>query len=63
MKTALIINIVLIFQKNAFAYLDPGTGSMIIQSIIAGIAAGLYFISSYFFKIKLFITKKIFRKK
>jgi len=33
------------FQVDVLAYLDPGTGSMIIQSIIAGVAAGLYFLS------------------
>jgi len=28
--------IILILAENAFAYLDPGTGSMILQSLIAG---------------------------
>jgi hypothetical protein len=36
---------------------------MIIQSIIAGIAAGLYFISTSYTSIKTFILEKIFKKK
>jgi hypothetical protein len=47
----------------AFAYLDPGTGSMIIQSLVAGIAAGFYFISMYFSKIKMFIFEKFNKNK
>ena len=52
----------LTYSSNVFAYLDPGTGSMILQGIIAGIAAGIYYISMYFTKIKLFFLEKINRK-
>jgi len=51
------------FQVDVLAYLDPGTGSMIIQSIIAGVAAGFYFLSTLFSDIKSFIVNKLFRKK
>lgn len=39
----------------AFAYLDPGTGSMILQGLIAGVAAAATVISLYYqrFKAKL----------
>lgn len=38
----------------AYAYLDPGTGSMILQGLIGGIAASVAVISIYFQKIKTF---------
>ncbi len=42
----------------AYAYLDPGTGSIIIQSIIAFIAAGFYAVSVYWHKVKSFFKKR-----
>ncbi len=35
----LIILIALLFTQPAWAYLDPGTGSMLLQVILGGIAA------------------------
>lgn len=32
----------LLFPNNAYAYIDPGTGGMLIQ-IIVGVAAGFFF--------------------
>ena len=40
--------------SNAFAYIDPGTGSIILQGLIAGIAAAGATISIYWTKIKSF---------
>lgn len=48
--------------KNAYGYIDPGTGSYILQIIIAGIAAGLYAIKYFWSSIKIFL-QKIFSKK
>ena len=63
-KTSLIIIFLLLltYQKVAFAYLDPGTGSAIIQSLIAGGIAALYFFSTSYTKIKSFLFR-IFSKK
>jgi len=36
----------------AYAYLDPGTGSMILQGIIAGVAAGAAYVSIFWSRIK-----------
>ena len=47
--------------SNALAYLDPGTGSVILQAIIASIAAGAT-ITFYWRKIKIKI-KSFFTKK
>ena len=48
--------------RNAFAYLDPGTGSIILQALIAFIATTSATIVFYWRKIKL-VLKKIFNKK
>ena len=49
-------------SNNAFAYLDPCTGSIILQAIIGAIAAGLTFFTNFWLKVKNFF-KKIFKKK
>lgn len=48
--------------RPAYAYLDPGTGSIIIQSVIGGIAAAATFGAIYWTKLKLFIQKCIGKK-
>jgi hypothetical protein len=37
--------------SNAFAYLDPGSGSMIFQGIVAAFFGGLFIIKTYWHKI------------
>ena len=49
------------FTSNSFAYLDPGTGSIILQAILAFIAAAFATISFYWTKFKS-ILKKIFKR-
>ncbi len=61
--TIIIFLSLLTYQEIALAYLDPGTGSVIIQSIIAGVAAGMYFLSSYFTNIKDFFIRVFSKKK
>jgi len=62
-KIILITFVILISNSNyAFAYLDPGTGSIILQAIIGAIAAGLTFFTNFWLKVKNFF-KKIFKKK
>lgn len=64
MKKILIISIFLslISSNDAFAYLDPGTGSIILQAILGAIAAGFSYCAFYWNKVKNFL-KKIFGKK
>ncbi len=52
----------LIFPTRVFAYIDPGTGSYIIQLVLAGILGGLFAIKIFWKKIQLFI-KSIKRSK
>jgi hypothetical protein len=42
---------------NAFAYLDPGTGSIIVQGIIGAIAGGLVVGRMYWHKVKMFFSR------
>tara|TARA_Y100000590_G_scaffold245215_1_gene275622 strand:- start:2164 stop:2349 length:186 start_codon:yes stop_codon:yes gene_type:complete len=49
--------LVTFYTNPVFAYLDPGTGNIILQAIIGGIAAGATFISVYWQKLKNFFKK------
>ena len=46
------------FNTNAYAYIDPGLGSIILQGIIAAVAATSLTIKIYWQKIKDFLKKK-----
>ena len=46
----------------AYAYLDPGTGSIILQSILGAIAAGASYCAIYWNKIKNFFNKNLRKK-
>lgn len=43
---------IFIYVPDAHAYIDPGSGSMILQAIVASIAAGFAFISIFWQRIK-----------
>jgi hypothetical protein len=47
---------------DAAAYLDPGTGSLMLQAIVAGIFAGLFAIKRYIFMF-IALLKKPFQKR
>ena len=53
----------IIFPTKAFAYLDPGTGSIILQAILGFIAATIASISIYWTKFKSLISKLFDKKK
>ena len=61
-----IFNLILIFNffevKNAYAYLDPGTGSIILQAILGAIAAGVSYCAFYWNKVKNFFKKNNSKK-
>tara|TARA_B100000767_G_C19369778_1_gene371437 strand:- start:97 stop:336 length:240 start_codon:yes stop_codon:yes gene_type:complete len=56
-KFILIIFILITYTSPAHAYLDPGTGSMLIQGLIGGLAVAMSFISIYWHKFKSFFSK------
>jgi len=46
------------YTSPSYAYLDPGTGSVLIQGLIGGIAVVMSFISIYWQKVKEFFGKE-----
>ena len=54
--------LLLLLSNPSYAYLDPGTGSVLLNLIVGAIAGLLSFVSFYWKKIKTFL-KKIFLKK
>ena len=46
------------YTTPTYAYLDPGTGSILIQGLIGGLAIVMSFLSIYWQKVKAFFTKK-----
>jgi|TARA_B100001094_G_scaffold270790_1_gene275799 hypothetical protein len=59
----LYIFTLIVFPTNAFAYLDPGTGSIILQAILGFIAATIASVSIYWTKFKSLISKLFNKKK
>jgi len=58
MQRILIISLLLSFSCDAAAYLDPGTGSLILQGLIAGIAIAGMTIKQYWYRIRALFGKK-----
>ena len=46
------------YTSPAYAYLDPGTGSILLQGLIGGIASAIAFLSVYWQKVKAFFSKE-----
>lgn len=58
-STVIVCLFCLIYTQSAFAYLDPGTGSLMLQMMIAGILGGLATIKLYWYRIKSFFGKDV----
>jgi len=48
--------------RDAFAYLDPGTGSYIFQLLIAGLLGAMFAIKVFWLRIKNFFVGLFFKK-
>ena len=59
MKALNILLFAVFFSGPAHAYLDPGTGSIILQAIVGTIAGGLVLIKLYWYRIKNLFKKQI----
>ena len=59
---SLIVTLQFTFSQNAYAYLDPGTGSYVFQVLIATFIGALFTIKMYWQKIKHAIVN-LFSKK
>ena len=53
--TGVIVLYYSIFARDAYAYLDPGTGSYLFQLLIATIIGGIYSIKLFWARITLFL--------
>ena len=56
-KTFSLLCALLVVTKNAFGYIDPGTGSYLLQIIAAGFLAGLYTVKVYWGNIVAFFKR------
>jgi len=56
-KFFITITIIFLYPSTSYAYLDPGTGSILLQAILGTIAAGFMTISIWWQKFKSFISK------
>lgn len=54
----MVIALLLIFPAPSFAYLDPATGSMIIQGIIGAVAGLFVAVKLYWGKVTSFFSRK-----
>lgn len=48
----------LLLSDNAHAYLDPGTGSILLQGLIGGIAGALFVLRVYWGKLKTLLSPR-----
>ena len=63
MYKKIYLTILFFFYPNvSYAYLDPGTGSILLQAILGGIAMGFVTIKIWWKKLKAFLSK-ILKKK
>ena len=51
------VTVIFLYPSTSYAYLDPGTGSILLQAILGAIAAGFMTISIWWQKFKSFISK------
>ena len=56
MRIALLATLLVPIASPAQAYLDPGTGSMILQGLIGAVVGGLIALKLYWARLKNFIT-------
>jgi len=65
MKAAFVMVVILLiaWSSNAYAYLDPGTGSYVLQIVIAGIVSSLFTIKIFWRRVVDFFTNLFKGKK
>jgi len=62
-NTIILFSLLLIIARPAYAYLDPGSGSFILQIILGAVLGGLFTVKIYWQKLKTFIFKIFGRAK
>ena len=61
LTSPLILCSLLLFPSAAHAYLDPGTGSMALQLLAAGILGALFTLKTHWLRVKSFVLS-LFRR-
>ncbi|HVN79107.1 MAG TPA: hypothetical protein VMW38_08920 [Terriglobia bacterium] len=56
-----LVLVVLCLSKEAHAYVDPGTGSYLLQILVAGFLGLLYALRLYWTRLKNFLISRISR--
>ncbi|HYN88336.1 MAG TPA: hypothetical protein VER55_07390 [Ardenticatenaceae bacterium] len=54
---AVVLIFLVLVPATAHAYLDPGSGSYLLQVIVAGILSSLFLVKTYWHKIKAVFTR------
>jgi len=54
---------ILLLSEASYAYIDPGTGSIMLQMLIGGVTAAFALISLQFQRIKIFFRNFIYKIK
>lgn len=58
MKLLVPICLAVALSPQAHAYIDPGTGSVILQALVAGVLGSLFVIKTYWAKLTGFFRNK-----
>jgi len=56
------MNLITVFLRNNMAYLDPGSGSYLLQLLIAGLLGSLFVIRASWDRIKTFFRRLFSRR-
>ena len=53
-----IFVLIILFSTPAYAYIDPGTGSIIIAALVGAFSTCFFYLKSYWTKLKNIFSKK-----
>jgi hypothetical protein len=56
-RTHVMVLAGLMYSQSASAYLDPGTGSLMLQMLIAGVMGALFTMKLYWYRVKAFVAR------
>ncbi len=56
-SASLLGTLFIFYSASSHAYLDPGTGSIILQGVIAAVAGAVVTLRLYWYRIKSFFSK------
>ena len=56
MYIVILLLVIAALEQPVDAYLDPGTGSMVLQAVLGGLAAGAIIVRAYWLRLKARLT-------